>query len=258
MDIQAKGTTVHCETVGQGKQKILLLHGWGCDISLMMPVAKLLSDAATCTIIDFPGHGKSGRPPEPWGVPEYAECLKAVMEQLDLKGCSVIAHSFGGRVAAWLAAHESDIFDKIVFTGAAGLRKESTGKASGKTKRYKQLKKMVSVLGKIPFLKGFADGMQEKLIQKYGSPDYRALDPEMRKTFVKVINQDLAECYPEIRSSTLLVWGQNDTETPLWMGQKMEKLIPDAGLVVLDGDHFAYLKHLQQFSVIVKKFLTEE
>jgi len=93
-------------------------------------------------------------------------------------------------------------------------------------------------------------------VQKYGSPDYKRLNPNMRKTFVKVINQDLTEYLPQIKASTLLVWGSADTETPLWMGQKMEKEIPDAGLVVFEGrTHFAFLEEAQRFLVIVNTFL---
>ena len=92
------------------------------------------------------------------------------------------------------------------------------------------------------------DRAEEKLRQTYGSRDYNALDAEMRKTFVKVISQDLADCLPKVQSPTLLVWGDGDTETPLWMGQKMEREIPDAALVVLEGGtHFAYLEQADRF-----------
>ena len=92
---------------------------------------------------------------------------------------------------------------------------------------------------------------------KYGSRDYNALDDEMRKTFVKVINQDLSELYPRIQSSTLLIWGENDTETPLWMGQAMEQEIRDAGLVIFENDdHFAYLHQWPRFLTGVRAFLT--
>ena len=81
----------------------------------------------------------------------------------------------------------------------------------------------------------------------------------MRRTFVKVINQDLSDLYPQIRQSTLLIWGDADTETPLWMGREMEKQIPDAGLVILEGGtHFAYLEQIQRFNTICKHFLKED
>ena len=57
---------------------------------------------------------------------------------------------------------------------------------------------------------------------------------------------------------TLLYWGAEDTETPLWMGKLMEEKIHDAGLVVQKGaGHFAYLEHNQAFLRIAKNFLLE-
>lgn len=81
----------------------------------------------------------------------------------------------------------------------------------------------------------------------------------MRKTFVKVVNLDLTDLLPKIKQPTLLLWGTRDTATPLWMGKKMEELIPDAGLVELeDGTHFAYLEQCGKFCTIVRHFLLED
>ena len=81
----------------------------------------------------------------------------------------------------------------------------------------------------------------------------------MRRTFVKVISEDLTGLYGQIRQSTLLIWGDQDTDTPLWMGKEMEKRIPDAGLVIFEGGtHFAYLEQVQRFNTIALHFLKEE
>ena len=69
------GVKIHYETSGDSGSRILLLHGWGCSIQLMKPVADRITGNHRFMIIDFPGHGESSRPPEPWGVPEYSECL---------------------------------------------------------------------------------------------------------------------------------------------------------------------------------------
>ena len=86
--------------------------------------------------------------------------------------------------------------------------------------------------------------------------DYAALSPEMRKTFVKVVGYDQSALLSHIKNPTLLIWGDRDTETPLWMGQQMEKEIADSGLVVLEGGtHFAYLEQAARFQTIVRQFL---
>ena len=241
---------------GSGNRKLLLLHGWGCDGTLMKPVAERMQDQFQILIPDFPGHGKSGRPPEPWGVPEYAEFLRQLLTETGFYPCSVIAHSFGCRIAAWLEAETPVFFDKIIFTGAAGIRKKPSAEAKKRSERYKKLKNACDKLKKIPMMGQEAEKLEDKLRRKYGSADYNALDDEMRKTFVKVISLDLSDLYERFTSSTLLIWGDMDSETPLWMGQEMEKRIPDAGLVVLEGGtHFAYLEQLDRFAVIVRHFL---
>ena len=250
------GTEIFYRIEGEGSSRILLLHGWGCSMKLMQPVADALQTSHTTLLVDLPGHGGSGKPPEPWGVPEYASCVKKLLEHLSFTPCSVIAHSFGCRIATWLEAENPEMFDKIVFTGAAGIRPEASEKAKNRSRRYQTLKQYCKTAEKVPLIKKLAPRWEEKLIQKYGSPDYAALDTEMRKTFVRVINQDLSDLYRNFKAPTLLIWGDKDTETPLWMAQKMQKSIPDAGIVVFEGgDHFAYLQQSQRFNTIVRHFL---
>ena len=259
MTEEINGTAVHYRILGEGKNKVLLLHGWGCDMSLMQPVADALTETHQVLLIDFPGHGKSGRPPEPWGVAEYAGCLESLLKKLDFHPCSVIAHSFGCRIAARIAVDYPACFSKIIFTGAAGIRPKPTKESEKKSAQYQRLKQIGNRFGRIPGMGKVAESWQEKLRRKYGSPDYNALDSEMRRTFVKVISEDLTGLYGQIRQSTLLIWGDQDTETPLWMGKEMEKRIPDAGLVIFEGGtHFAYLEQVQRFNTIALHFLKEE
>ena len=244
---------------GTGKQKLLLLHGWGCDGSLMKPVADRLQDEFMILVPDFPGHGKSGLPQEPWGVPEYAENLRQLLKETEFFPCHIIAHSFGCRIATWLEADEPSLFGKLIFTGAAGIRKKPSEEAQKRNKRYKNLKNICEKMKMVPLMESTAEKWEDKLRRKYGSPDYNALDEEMRKTFIKVVNQDLSDLYSRFHASTLLIWGDADTETPLWMGQEMEKLIPDAGLVTLEGgSHFAYLEQIDRFITIARHFLKED
>ncbi len=234
---------------------VLLLHGWGCDGSIFNAWMSELCKHASVLVVDFPGHGKSGEPPMPWGVQEYTEQIVGLLDELAIEKVSIIAHSFGGRVAIWLSSHYPNRVSKMVITGGAGLRKPASETQTSRQKQYKRLKKMVEALRKVPFLQKVCDWMMEKLIQRYGSADYKRLNVNMRKTFVKVINEDLSPYLSDISASTLLVWGSNDTETPLWMGQKMEKEIPDAGLVVFEGrSHFAFVEEWQRFQVIVNTF----
>ena len=258
MEMQVSGVNMHYELAGTGEKRVVLLHGWGCSTKLMKPVADHLAKDMTVMSVDFPAHGESGRPPEPWGVPEFAAALLELLKRTDFLPCSVIAHSFGGRVTIELASGDAALFERIILTGAAGVRPRSDGKTSKRSETYKRLKKLVAIARKCRIFGKLPDKWQEALIQKYGSKDYAALDPEMRKTFVKVVNYDQTEKLNAIQNSTLLVWGDGDTETPLWMGQKMESSIPDSARIVLEGGtHFAYLEQIARFNAIARSFLVE-
>ena len=60
----------------------------------------------------------------------------------------------------------------------------------------------------------------------------------------------------DIKATTLLVWGKNDTATPMRDAEIMEKLIPNAGLVAFDGaGHYSFLENMQGFQAVLKNFL---
>lgn len=256
MHCLCNGADVYYEQMGEQGTRLLLLHGWGCSTVLFSPIAQELARDYQVTVIDFPGHGQSGRPPQPWGVADYAQCVKELLEHLGWTDCDIIAHSFGGRVALYMASNWPERVKRLVITGGAGLRSEPTAEQKKRSEGYKKKKKMLESLGRFPLLKSAVDRALEQLRQKYGSADYNALDEEMRKTFVKVVNEDLRPLLPKIQASTLLIWGEKDTATPLWMGKTMEKEIPDAGLVVFENDdHFAYLHQWPRFVAVVRAFL---
>jgi pimeloyl-ACP methyl ester carboxylesterase len=95
-----------------------------------------------------------------------------------------------------------------------------------------------------------------RLVGRTASSDYAASAETMRPTFVRLVNDDLTGLLPEIRASTLLIWGDQDADTPLSDGETMERLIPDAGLVVFEGaGHFSYADQPQRFARVAGHFL---
>lgn len=262
MQIEVCGASVNVTTGGSGEGAALLLHGWGCSAQMMSSVMHLLEKHMRVAAIDFPGHGMEGKakePPMPWGVPEYMEMTAEVIRRLNLAPCDIVAHSFGARVAILLASTYPELVGRMILTGAAGIKKPKTGKATARQNLYKGLRGAMNLAEKTHLFGDLPDKGREALIQKFGSPDYRALTPSMRQTFNKVISLDLTDRLEKIHASTLLYWGAQDTETPLWMGQLMQEKIPDAGLVVEEGTgHFAYLECNARFLRIVSSFFLEQ
>lgn len=261
MQLELCGAKVDVYESGCGERSVLLLHGWGCSAQMMESVRKALEGDMHVAAVDFPGHGKNGGalpPPEPWGVPEYMEMTAQLIRRLDMAPCDIVAHSFGARVAILLAATYPELVGRMVFTGGAGVKKPQSGKASARTKLYRGLRSAMNLAEKTHLFGDLPEKGREALVQRFGSADYRALSPEMRKTFNKVIAQDLTGELARIKAPTLLYWGEEDTETPLWMARVMEEKIPDAGLVVEPGTgHFAFLERNDRFLRIVRSFLVE-
>ena len=223
----------------KGEKALLFLHGWGCDGSIFAN----LSNQINCTnyLIDFWGFGKSDTPIEAWSVSDYAHQLKVFCEERGLERFSIVAHSFGARVAIVFASKYPQMVENLLICGGAGLKRASF-KRWLRTRRYK----LAKFLSKIGVFRG-------NLPQ--GSADYQALDGVMKQTFVKVVNQDLAQFASKVSCPTLLVWGNKDVDTPLWMGKKYNKLIKGSALIVLSGGHFVFLEQSVQFCNVIKCFL---
>lgn len=254
MNIKIDGADINYEVMGEGKP-VLILHGWGTSIEAMTSIWSFLKSKEKYKIyvLDFPGEsGKSTVPPSPWGVPEYGEMVFKFIKELKIEKPNVIGHSFGGRVIIYLASKYKDLFDKIILTDAAGVKPKMTFR--------KFYKKWAFKFGKI-ILKMFTpkkkfDEKIKAYRDKHSSPDYKALKSDvMRETFKKVISLDLTKNLKEITRPTLLIWGENDIDTPLYMAKIMEKNIKDSGLVVLkDAAHFSYVEKSYEYNIIVDNF----
>ncbi len=252
MHIEIGGISINYECIGSGAP-VLLLHGWGADIAAMMPIANevaRLGKMAVC--VDFPGFGKSDLPPAAWGVREYADTTKALIDKLGIRGCDLVCHSFGGRVTIMLAAEDETLFKRLVLVDAAGIRPKRTIKYYIKTYSYKLAKRLVRIK-----LVNKAFRLDSK-IKSAGSDEYKSLSGVMRETFVKVVNLDLTDKLDKIKNETLLIWGENDTATPLYMGRLMEKKIERAGLAVIENaGHFSYADDYPRFCSILDIMLMD-
>lgn len=197
-------------------------------------------------MLDFPGFGKSEEPKAAWGVEEFADITKKFIEAQGITGCDVIGHSHGGRVSIYLASQNPKLFDKLVLLDAAGLKPRRKLSYYIKVYSYKLAKRMAGI--------GFFDrlfGLSAR-IKSAGSDDYKVLTGVMRATFVKLVNRDLTPVLKLIKNPTLLVWGSEDKDTPLYMAKIMEKQIENAGLAVLEGaGHYSYLDAFPRFLKIL-------
>lgn len=251
MVLEIDGMKLNYKKQGQGKT-VVLLHGWGGCADSFLPVFNHLSGTHEVYAIDFPGFGQSDPPTVPWDVTDYTEMLHKFFMLLNIETAALIGHSFGGRVSILFSAKHPQLVEKVVLADSAGIIPKRGWKYHFNVYKFKLAKKLFLMFSS----KGTQEERLEAFYRKHGSSDYKQAGSAMRQTFVKVVNQDLRGYLPQIKASTLLIWGDEDKDTPLYFGQIMEKEIPDAGLVVFKGaGHFAYLDRVNDFNIIVSKFL---
>ena len=76
---------------------------------------------------------------------------------------------------------------------------------------------------------------------------------------VKVINDNLEPLLEKIKAPTLLIWGEKDEDTPIYMAKIMEKKIKDSGLVIIEkGSHYSYIDNMPKFKGALKYFFKDE
>jgi pimeloyl-ACP methyl ester carboxylesterase len=238
---------IYYTQAGQGPDVIGLV-GWAQPLMMFEATQAHLASRHRVTLLDFPGFGQSEALKTVWDMERYGELLDALVRALQLETPIIIAHSFGARVAAVYAS--SHPVRKLVLTGAAGLRPKVRWSQRLKRLPYRSVRTVLRMFK--------LTRLEEALKRRSGSADYRALSGVMRESFVKIVTQDLKAYYQRIDAPTLLIWGERDEATPLWMGQALEILMKDAGLVVFEGaDHYAYHHQIHRFHRILDAFLED-
>ncbi|MBI5957250.1 MAG: alpha/beta hydrolase [Chloroflexi bacterium] len=238
--------------LGEGRP-VLTLHGWGASLRHFWPVAERLApNGYQFHLLDLPGFGQTQLPSVPWSVADYMRFVLAYLDHCDLQRVSILGHSFGGRVALMLAAEHPDRVQKMVLADSAGIRTPPSLK--------QQMRALLArtVRGSLDMLKldGVRTRLQASYNRRYASTDYLTAGP-LRETFLRVIEEDLSAFARRIQAPTLLIWGDQDADTPLWQGRQLEQLIPDAGLVIYQGaGHFSYLERLDDYVRVVDHFLS--
>lgn len=243
----------HFTDNGDGTATIVLMHGWGCDHSTLASVERTALACGYRVInVDFPGFGQSEEPEEVWGVEQYTRLIEHLIDSLSLKTPPVLlGHSFGGRVGILYSSRNP--VEKLILVDAAGIKPKRTFRYYWKIYTFKTLKQLMYLI----FGHDEAERRLDKRRAKAGSSDYAGASPMMRRILSKVVNEDLCDRLPMIKAPTLLIWGENDTATPISDARKMEKHIPGAGLVSFAGcGHYSFLDNPGQFAAVLRSFLT--
>lgn len=236
---------------GDSEEVVLILHGWGANIQSMRPVSNIIADRYRILMLDLPGFGESEEPATVFDSYDYADLIIKFLNALNIEKATLIGHSFGGKISSIIAAKNPERVKKMVLIDSAGLIPKRGVNYYAKVYSYKVKKWLFNHLP-IPD----KENRRKKYQEKYGSDDYKNSSGIMRKIMVTVVNENIRDLLKDIKCEVLLIWGENDDATPLYMGEIFEKEIEDSGLVVLkDSGHFSYIDDYFTFSAVINSYL---
>ncbi len=247
--IQINGIGIRERIIGDGAP-VLMVHGWGANIDLLQPLALRLSRLGyRCYLLDLPGFGQSAKPAKAFSIFDYAAFCLAYLDQHNLQAVHYFGHSLGGRIGLILGADHADRIDKMALSNSAGIRVQPAPQVQIRLKLYQNIRDGLTALG----AKALSDRLRHAYNQRYGSADFLNSSPIMRQTLINVVNQDLLDYAGRVSVPTILIWGDEDQDTPLWMGRKLEREIPDAALIVHESaGHYAYLDYPEKTASIMR------
>ena len=254
--VRANGLEVAYERVGAGPP-LVFVHGAAGDARMWQPQLAALADEFTVVAWDEPGAGRSSDLPPDFGLADYAECLAALIDALDLGPAHVAGLSWGGTVTLELYRCHPELVATLILSDTYAGWKGSLPEEEVRT-RVEGLHQMLAAPAAEfdPTLPGLFAG--EPPAQFVPLLEAMAADvrPEsMRAALLVMAETDQRDLLPHIAVPTLLIWGELDARSPLSVAHQFKIAIPDAELVVFAGTgHISNLERPQPFNDAVREF----
>lgn len=240
MNISINGLSINYEVYGSG-EKIVFLHGWGANLQIWESLKTYLAGLPFQMIfLDFPGFGESSVPETPFSSRDYAAILNLFFEELEITSPILLGHSVGGKIALCYALEYNNV-KKLILIDSAGIRRR------GLLTHTKLL--LSRAFSKSP------EFIKKPLAKSFQSEDYHSAGP-MKATMAKIVEEDLRTELNNISVPTLLIWGEEDPETPIRDAAIMKKEIKNSILKILPQcGHFPFLEQPALVAKIISEFI---
>jgi pimeloyl-ACP methyl ester carboxylesterase len=235
------------------KPPIVILHGWGLSGERFAPLRQLLEKHGyTVFAPDLPGFGKTDPPLRPLHLSDYAEFLREYMQKNNIVNPVLIGHSFGGRVSLKYQKLFPKTIRALILTGTPGY----TPVARKKIIIFVTIAKIGKFFLSFPLLIPLQENIRKWYYYVVGARDFTRAEGVMREIFKNIVREDLVSCMESIQDPCLLVWGENDRITPLWIARRMNTVIGGSQLVVIpDIGHGVPFQQPHRFVEAIENFL---
>jgi pimeloyl-ACP methyl ester carboxylesterase len=122
---------VHYLTMGEGRQTLVFIHGWACNLNFWREQAAAFADKARLIFIDLPGHGGSDKPNTAYTMDFLARAVIAVLRDARVDKAVFVGHSMGASVMCRVYQHAPEKAAALVSVDGLLCRPPGTpGKAA--------------------------------------------------------------------------------------------------------------------------------
>ena len=248
---------------------LIILHGWQSSKERWQAVKQEIEErtenGSRCIRVvapDLPGFKKETELSRVWDLDDYVEWFKDFSSKVcedpaegacpePAEGFFLLGHSFGGRIAIKFAQKYPEKLKGLILVSAAGIKHKRTP--------YIRLILDIAKIGRrfsfLSFYPFFRNFFYKYILRK---TDYLKAEKfsYLKETFKKIIAEDLTSCLPQIKTPTLIIWGEKDKLTPLSDAYLMKKEIPNSKLEILKGvGHFPHSKNPEILVQKIKSFV---
>jgi len=244
--VDIDGMQVHYRVAGKG-MPIVLIHGTGSSLHTWDEWALKLKENYRVIRMDLPAFGLTGpNKSRDYSIDKYTQFLQEFVAKLKLDSMILAGNSLGGNIAWNYASKNPEKVQKLILVNASGL-------PTNKSQPW------IFKMAKIPFLNKLflyitpKSIIEDNLKQVY-QDDTKITDALItrfhdltlregnRKAFIDRAKIDFTpseaskkEQLQNLQTPTLLIWGAMDTWIPVTNGKKMNALLPNSKLVVLQN-----------------------
>jgi 2-hydroxy-6-oxonona-2,4-dienedioate hydrolase len=181
---------------------------------------------------------------------------KHVQKFIEFKGYNkihMLGNSLGGHVALVHVLKHPERIKSLILTGSSGLFENGMGDTYPKRGDYEYIRKKTEVTFYDP-----AMATKELVDEVYDIVNQRLKVIKVIALAKSAIRNNLGDELKEIKTPTLLIWGNNDTITPPFVGKEFNKLLPNSELHFIDKcGHAPMMERPDEFNEILNGFLTK-
>jgi pimeloyl-ACP methyl ester carboxylesterase len=235
---------------------LVILHGWnqkGAETwqEIMGKVALQHPDYHIIAP-DLPGMGESQPPRRVWHAQDYADFIQKFIESKGVKEAYFLGHSFGGAIASIIASQSPTLCSELILLAPAIVRPPLSSKQRWTQKITSFGKQCLEKIG----LRSLVQKIRKIWYKLLGSSDYLKTEGIMKDIMAIVVREDLTQFLPDIKCPTIIVWGKEDSYTPIWQLDIIRRKIPQNHVYVLENvNHGIHLYAKKALYEILKKAL---